>query len=188
MDTQIMTPAYRGDGDRPLARRRKAWRSSREETHMRSLNAAWAVVVGLSGLLAACASLSLEPPRINIANVTMKEMKLFEQVYDLELRIQNPNDSELDVTGLKFDLDINDRFFGSGVSDQRLTIGRLNSGVIRVETVTTLVGFARQVLGAATTGLTRVSYRITGTLFVGTPTSRLPFDDKGEMDFPVASQ
>jgi LEA14-like dessication related protein len=55
----------------------------------------------------------------------------------LELRIQNPNDTDLDVTGLKFDLDINDKFFGSGISDQRLTIGRLSSGVIRVEAVTT---------------------------------------------------
>lgn len=155
---------------------------------MGSVKVVWAVVVGLSGLLAACASLSLEPPRINIANVTMKEMKLFEQVYDLELRIQNPNDSDLDVTGLNFDLDINDKFFGSGISDQRLTISRLSSGLIRVEAVTTLVGFARQVLGVATAGLTRVSYRIKGTLFVGTPTTRLPFDDKGEMDFPVASQ
>ncbi len=155
---------------------------------MRSVNVLWPVVVGLSGLLAACANLFLEPPRINIANLTMKEMKLFEQVYDLELRIQNPNDSDLEVTGLTFDLDVNDKFFGSGLSDQRLTIGRLSSAVIRVEAVTTLVGFARQVLGAATTGLTRVSYRIKGTLFVGTPTTRLPFDDKGEMDFPVASQ
>jgi LEA14-like dessication related protein len=155
---------------------------------MRSVNGIRAAAVGLCGLLAACASLSLEPPRINIANVSLKEAKLFEQVYDLELRIQNPNDSDLDVTGLRFDLDINERFFGSGLSDQRLTIGRLSSGVMRVEAVTTLVGFARQVLGAATTGLTRVSYRIKGTLFVGTPTGRLPFDDKGEMDFPVASQ
>jgi hypothetical protein len=53
-----------------------------EETHMRSIQVVWAVVVDLSGWLAACASLTLEPPRINIANVTMKEMKLFEQVYD----------------------------------------------------------------------------------------------------------
>jgi LEA14-like dessication related protein len=155
---------------------------------MPSLKAGWAVIVALSGLLTACASLSLEPPRINVADVSIKELRLLEQVYDLELRIQNPNDSDFDVTGLKFDLDINEKFFASGISDQRITIGRLTSAVIHVEAVTTLVGFARQVLGATTTGLTRVNYRIKGILFVGTPTTRLPFDDTGVMEFPVASR
>jgi len=38
----------------------------------------------------------MERPRINIANVIPRDIKLFEQVFDLELRIQNPNDTPLE--------------------------------------------------------------------------------------------
>jgi hypothetical protein len=42
----------------------------------------------------------MERPRINIANVIPRDIKLFEQVFDLELRIQNPNDTPLEINGL----------------------------------------------------------------------------------------
>ena len=87
----------------------------------------------------------MERPRITIANITPREMKLFEQIFDLDLRIQNPNDSPLAINGLTFELEINEKPFASGVSDQTITIGRLNSDIIRVKTVTTLWSVLRQV-------------------------------------------
>ena len=87
----------------------------------------------------------MERPRINIANVMPRDIKLFEQVFDLELRIQNPNDTPLEVNGLAFELELNDKRFATGVSNQSLVIDRLSSDVIHVEAITTLVGFLRQV-------------------------------------------
>ena len=66
-----------------------------------------------------CAGLgkTLEPPRINLANITVQEMQGFESVFQIELRIFNTNDVPLDIKGLDCELEINDRHFASGVSD-----------------------------------------------------------------------
>jgi len=82
--------------------------------------------------------------RINIANVIPRDIKLFEQVFDLELRIQNPNDTPLEINGLAFELELNDKRFATGVSNQSLVIDRLSSDVIHVQAITTLVGFLRR--------------------------------------------
>ena len=43
----------------------------------------------------------MERPRITLADATPKEMKRFEHVFDLELRIENPNESALPIKGFK---------------------------------------------------------------------------------------
>ncbi len=147
----------------------------------------WLCLMILGFCLVGCAGLygSLERPHINIANVTPREIKLFEQVFDLELRIQNPNDSALAINGLAFELDINDKRFATGVSNQSLTIDRLSSDTIQVEAVTTLWGFLRQIAELQQTGMPRVTYHLKGGLYVGSPSVKLPFDDRGEIKIPV---
>jgi LEA14-like dessication related protein len=153
---------------------------------MRSLACCLSLAMALSGL-AGCAGMGhrMESPRINIANVTPREVKLFEQVFDLELRIQNPNDLPLAINGLAFELELNDRRFATGVSDQSLFVDRLSSGVIRVEALTTLWGFIQQVAEYQRTKAPRVAYRLKGNLFVGSPSVKLSFDDSGEIKIPI---
>ncbi len=128
---------------------------------------------------------SMERPRINIANVTPTEIKLFEQLFDLELRIQNPNDSPLVLNGLSFELEINEKPFASGLSDQNVTIGRFNSEIVHVKAITSLWSFVRQVAELQKTGMPRVSYRIKGAIYAGPSSIKLRFDDAGEIQIPV---
>jgi LEA14-like dessication related protein len=127
----------------------------------------------------------MERPRINIANVTPKEIKLFEQVFDLELRIQNPNESALSINGLAFELEINDKRFATGVSNENVTVDRFSPLVIHVQTVTTFWGFLQQIAYLQQTGTPLVTYRIKGTLYSGSPSVKLRFDDNGEFKIPV---
>ena len=127
----------------------------------------------------------LERPRINIARITPAEIKVFEQVFDLELRIQNPNDLPLAISGLAFELKLNGKRFATGVSNESMVIDRLSSRVIRVEALTTLWGFIQQVAEYQRTKAPRVVYRLRGNLCVGSPSVKLPFDDSGEIDIPV---
>lgn len=133
-----------------------------------------------------CAALysGLERPRVNIANVTPKEIKPFEQVFDLELRIQNRNDSELVINGLVLDLEINDKPFATGISNQTLTISRLSSDVIHAQATTSTWDMLRQIVEVQRTGFTRVKYRLRGKIFAGTPNVKLPFDETGEIEIP----
>ena len=148
---------------------------------------AYLCLVILVLLLAGCAALhqTLGRPRINIANIIPREVRLFEQVFDLDLRIQNPNDVPLAVNGLAFELELNDKRFATGVSNQDLVIDRLSSDVIRVEAITTLVGFLRQVAEYQQTKNPRLTYRIKGTLYSGSPSIKLTFDDSGEIKIPI---
>jgi LEA14-like dessication related protein len=138
---------------------------------------------GLSG----CSGLfrTMAPPRINIVNVTPKEIKLFEQIFDLELRVQNPNEEALSINGLAFKLEINDKQFATGVSNENVTVDHFSSRVIHVQAVTSFWDMLQQIAQLQRTGTPLVTYRIRGAIYSGSPSVKLPFDNSGEFKIPV---
>lgn len=145
----------------------------------------WWLTGPLVVLMASCSTMpkDFEPPRVHIADLTPKEMAIFEQRFDVKLRIQNPNDVDLSVTGLRFDIELNEREFANGMSGQRVTVPRFGSEVVDVEVFTTLASFLRQVQDLNAGTGQKVRYRLKGTAFVDSPgTFKAPFDEKGEID------
>ena len=139
-------------------------------------------------LVTACATVpsDIEPPKITIANIVPKEVTVFEQRFDVQLRIQNPNNQELEINGLRCDIELNDKEFGNGMSGQKVKIPRFGSEVVNVEVITGLGSFLRQFQEFNKSGVGKVRYRLKGTAFVEAPGSfKLPFDEKGEVDFAV---
>ena len=142
-----------------------------------------AIAVLLSILLAGCATLfwAGEKPHVDIVNVVPKEMRLLEQTFLLELRIQNPTETELDINGLSFELEINGQPFARGVSNKSVKVERLSTKVVEVEAYTGLTSILRQLSevkkGSYASGF---KYRIKGSLHTGAPSFRIPFDEEGE--------
>ena len=139
--------------------------------------------------LTACATVpsDIDPPKISIANIAPKDVAVFEQVFDVRLRIQNPNDQELGINGLKFDIELNDKEFGNGMSGQQVTVPRFASEMVNVEVITSLGSFLRQFQELNKSGAGKLRYRLKGTAFVVSPTSfKLPFDEKGEVDLGLS--
>jgi LEA14-like dessication related protein len=140
-------------------------------------------VVFFVTLVSGCASLFLtgEKPRVDIVNITPKEMRLMEQTFLMELRIQNPTETDLDITGLAFDLEINGQSFARGVSNQSLKVERLSTKILQVEAYTGLTSILRQlteaIKGSYTSGF---KYRLKGSIYSGSPSFRIPFDETGE--------
>ena len=157
----------------------------RRETIRSRVFYAFLVIAGFWFMSCSAMQQSMERPRINIANITPREVKLFEQVFELELRIQNPNDLPLAINGLAFELMLNDRRFATGVSNESFVVDRLSSGVIRVEALTTLWGFLQQVAEYQRTKAPRMAYRLRGNLYVGSSSVKLLFDDSGEIHIPL---
>jgi len=125
----------------------------------------------------------MEPPKINIANIAPKDFAMFEQRFDVQLRIQNPNDKELSIKGIRCDIELNDQEFGNGMSGQKVTVPRFGSEVVNVEVITGLGSFLRQFQEINKSGAGKLRYRLKGTAFVESPSSfKLPFDEKGEID------
>ncbi len=134
-------------------------------------------ITGCSGLM-----LSAERPRFNIANIQPRELKLMEQVFTMDLRIQNPSASPIDIKGLVFNLEINDIPFASGVSDKHLTIPPFTARIHQVEAVTTLASLLHQISQAQKhTDDMKLKYRLKGTIHTGSVPARIPFDEAGEI-------
>ena len=123
-----------------------------------------------------------ETPKVSISDITPNDMTLMEQRFVVQLRIQNPNPFALGLNGVRFAIDLNGKKFGYGMSGQTVTIPRFSSGVITGELITGLGSILRQVRGLSS-GVTKVQYRLKGTIFAESPTIfSADFEDVGDID------
>jgi LEA14-like dessication related protein len=128
-------------------------------------------------LLSGCASWFIkgEPPEVLVTNVTPLEATAFEQRLQVDLRIRNPNDFDLHVTGIDFKLDLNGKRLARGLGNKDLTIPRLSDAVVTVQTSTSTFDIVRQVLSLSQKQ--ELAYEISGVLHG--KEGRLPFDSSG---------
>ncbi len=139
-------------------------------------------VIALAGLLAVlnlpgCASWLMrgEAPEVLVTNVTPLEASAFEQRLQVDLRIRNPNDFDLAVTGIDFRLDLNGNRLARGLGNKELVVPRLSDAVTSVETSTSTLQVVRQLLSFS--GDQSFTYHVAGVLH--TKEGRLPFDSSG---------
>lgn len=130
-----------------------------------------------TSILAGCASWFVhgEPPEVLVTDVTPLDSTAFEQRLKVDLRIRNPNDADLDVTGMDFRLELNGKRLARGLSNKSFTVPRLGETVSSVETSTSTFDLVRQALGLRT--IQEVTYAISGVLHLKSGT--LPFDNSG---------
>ncbi|MBB5020198.1 LEA14-like dessication related protein [Chitinivorax tropicus] len=121
-----------------------------------------------------------QPPQLSIAGISLVGGNLFEQQFILKLRVQNPNDFDLQLSGLHYKLELGGQEFVTGQSNQSVTVKRLGSDVLEVEAYIKLFELIKQAKAMAVNG--KVPYRLTGEALVGESGWRLPFDRKGEYD------
>jgi LEA14-like dessication related protein len=142
---------------------------------------AWIALLLVAG---GCATLGgLKSPRVSVSRVAPLEMTLLEQKFLVQLRVQNPNDLELEVKGVTFDLDLNGKPFATGVSSQPVTIPRFGSSLVDLEVVSGLAGVLRQLKGMGGGAAPKFTYRLRGKLYLENPFSAtLAFDEAGEID------
>lgn len=141
----------------------------------------WALVMLA---LAGCANFPWrgETPRVSIAGLSFVDANLFEQRYQLTLRIQNPNPFDLRINGIAFDLDVNERPFATGVGSQPVLVPAFGSETLRVDGISTIGSLLRQIGHAEMTKAGTLRYHLHGHLDVTDFNRRLPFDYRGEMD------
>lgn len=152
-----------------------------------SVRRSWSLLLVIllsAGLLTGCAAWRgrPEPPVIGLAGIDLGDMTLFEQRYQLRLRVQNPNDADLPIAGLRCTLFLNEREFAQGVSAADVTIPRFGEALLTVDVVSDLRRVLEQLRETARTSDTPVSYRLSGKLMLENYAFPLPFDYRGEFD------
>lgn len=138
----------------------------------------------LATLTVGCASLgkTREPPVVNLAGLQMGGMTLFEQRYLLQLRVQNPNDDDLPITGLYCTLFINDREFAKGVSNASVTVPRFGEALLSIDVISDLRRVFEQLRDAGGKPVNSISYRLSGKLALQGSPFPVAFDYQGEFD------
>jgi len=148
-----------------------------------------ALLVLLAVLVSGCAGPGAyrETPRVSLVSIQPKEMGVLEQRYGLQLRILNPNDTDLPVTGMQYSLQINDHEFAYGVSRQPVTIPAYGEAVLDVDVVSSLLSVLQQLQEADTGKQESLRYRLSGSLSLKNRLGKLPFDYRGELNYLPAA-
>ena len=132
--------------------------------------------------LAACSGLpwNAVAPRVSVAEVGIKRLGLLEQRFDVGLRISNPNDFDLTIEALEFELEVNGRPFANGLSRTSTRVTASSSEILRVDAFMQSENLVRQFKTLAPDSLkVGVPYRIKGRIKMDKPSGWLPFDHNG---------
>jgi LEA14-like dessication related protein len=135
-------------------------------------------------LLSGCAGFgtTLKPPRVSLADIRLTELKVFESIFQIELRVFNLNDGPIEVKGLDCDLELNGKKFASGVSDVQTEIPSYGTTTLPVVVYSSVLDMVKGVVGLQNKD--RLKYKIVGNLRVEAGflvPSLIPYESEGEI-------
>ncbi|WP_430233128.1 LEA type 2 family protein [Nitrosomonas communis] len=144
------------------------------------------IFLGMVALITACTQLGAikQKPEITLANIELVELGLLEQRFNLQLRIQNPNDVALRINGMTVDLELNGTKFAKGLSDKAVTVPRMSEAVMEVKATSSLGMLWQQLSQLEKSSSDKIDYRISGQLFVDGLGS-IPFEQQGDVSIPL---
>ena len=131
-----------------------------------------------------------DPLQVTVAGVEPMQGEGMELRMLVKLRVQNPNDNQLDFDGAYLKLTVQDKTFATGVSDARGTVPRFGEAVVAVPVTVSMLNVMRHVIGAMDDKAAppdKVRYSLEGKLH-GTGFSALRFKSQGEFALPGAPQ
>jgi len=143
-------------------------------------------LLGLISLfLSGCANLGLRDPiRVTVAALDSLPGEGLEARFAVTLRVQNPNDTQLDFDGVSLDLKLADMDFGSGVSNQQGSVPRYGETLITVPVTVSAFAIVRQFMAMMEShGEPNIQYRLRGHLGnISTESAR--FSSEGMLTLP----
>ena len=135
--------------------------------------------------LSACAMMpQSEPVQVTVAGIDSLPGEGLEFRMLVKLRVQNPNDSTIDYDGVYLKLEVLDKPFATGVSDERGSIPRYSEAIVTVPLTVSVLRVAFNVLGIASgQPVDKVRYRMDGKLN-GPMFGSTRFQAEGELSLP----
>lgn len=131
--------------------------------------------------LAACSSLApkLETPRLTIVSVSMTSGDIFSQNFLVHLNVQNPNDRDLPVKGIDYQLFLQGDSFAEGVSNAPFVVPALGEKEFDLTVRTNFVSSIGRLL-TRLNGKNTVEYILEGKVLTDLGMIRkIPFQESG---------
>jgi LEA14-like dessication related protein len=138
-------------------------------------------------MLSACVSTKLKAPKLSIVNVGMVSADVFNQQFRIRLHVQNPNDRELPIKAIEYELFLQGDSFAEGVSDQPFVVPAQGDAefdtVVRTNFMSS-VGRLLSKLNANEAGM--VQYTFVGHVQLTKGMLRkIPFSEQGMVDLGI---
>ena len=137
--------------------------------------------------LGACAGMSgREPVQVSVAGIEQLPGQGLEMRMMVKLRVQNPGEAPVDYDGVYVKLDVLEKTFATGVSDEKGSIPRFGESVISVPvTISTLrVGLTTLGVLLGDKPVEKVRYKLSGKL-AGPSFGSTSFQSDGELALPT---
>jgi len=133
-------------------------------------------------VLTGCAYARLEKPKLEVVDVQLLKGDLLQQQLKLRMRVLNPNDRQLPVAGITYELAVAGEAFAHGESERDFIVPALGSAEFDVN-VTANAATALLKILAGGRKLETVDYRLTGKVALSSGMLRsIPFDQKGTVN------
>jgi LEA14-like dessication related protein len=133
------------------------------------------VLLGLSG----CSLFvpKLEKPTLSVVRVQMLKSDLWHQEFKVRIRVQNPNDRELPVKGIVYELDVEGQELAHGMSGDSFVVPALGEAEFDMSVSANMANMLIKLLNK---GGSQVEYRIYGKISLSAGLLRsIAFDDHG---------
>lgn len=128
------------------------------------------LVVAASILLGACTTMpGRDPVQVSVVDIESLPGEDLELRMMVRLRVQNPNDAPVEYNGVYVKLDVQDKTFATGVSDERGSIPRFGEAIISVPVTISMMRMAVYAL----------------RMLDGKPVDRIRYKLDGKLDGPT---
>lgn len=134
--------------------------------------------------LSGCAALAprIETPRLMIVSVAMTSGDIFSQQFRVRMSVQNPNDRDLPIKGLDYELFLQGDRFAQGVTNAPFVVPALGETEFDMTVRTNFVSSIGRLLSRLN-GKSSVDYVIEGKVFTELGVIRkVPFRESGSVD------
>jgi LEA14-like dessication related protein len=131
-------------------------------------------------LLAACSVLRLEPPRLQVMEVSLLRGDLLRQQLRVKMRVHNPNDVELPVRGITYEVQLAGETFANGESSRDFLVPALGSSEFDLDVTANAAAAVLRMLGSREQG--DPAYRVLGKVRLAKGMIKtIPFDHSGTL-------
>jgi len=148
------------------------------------------VLLLTAALLTGCTTLGSElvAPSLEVTGVQMLSTDMFAQKFKIRVLVENPNDLDLPVRGLEYQIIMMGDSFADGTStDVFLLPARGEAEFDMLVTTNFVSSFGRLISRAGGGKLEDIDYEITGKIYVDKGVlRRIPFSHRGTVDFSRA--
>jgi LEA14-like dessication related protein len=149
-----------------------------------------ALLLALLAAVAACSSFGpkLESPQLTLLGIQILSADMFSQQFKVRVKVVNPNDLEVAVRGLEYDILLMGDSFAEGTANQPFVLPARGEVEFDMAVTTNFVSSLGRLVSRMQGGkLEDVQYQITGKLLLEKGVMRtIPFSHAGTVDFKKA--